>query len=87
MKNILMISSILMFAMSSNLYAMKTNCEKVPEGLELAKSLENKMYNQSEVLMQTFQLEVKNYRETCDSSQDMFEQTQISILIEMNWLI
>ena len=80
MKIRLVVSTILAFIFTSNLYAMHSKCEEVPEGIELAKSLEDKMYNQAEVLMKTFKLEVKNYRNNCDHSQDMFEQTQISIL-------
>lgn len=79
MKKGLIVSTILAFVVTANLYA-QTKCEEVPEGIELSKSLESKMYDQAEVLMETFKLEIENYRDNCDSSQDMFEQTEISIL-------
>lgn len=80
MKKKLLINTILALMLTSNLYAMPTECKEVPEGMELAQSLKNKMYDQSKSLMDTFKLKIKNYRDNCDNSQDMFEQTQISIL-------
>lgn len=80
MKKGILVGSILTCFVTSHLYASQNECSEVPDGAELAQSLENKMYDEAEALLQEFRSDIASYRINCDSSQDMFEQTQISIL-------
>lgn len=72
--------TILALTITSSLNATQENCTNAPEGIEVEKALKSKMYNEADTLLQKFKLEIKNYRINCNNSQDMFEQTQISIL-------
>lgn len=79
MKNRVITNIILALIVTTNIHAMQTECKEVPESIALAQSLENKMYDEAEALMQIFKTKINHYRKNCNNSQDMFEQTQISI--------
>ncbi len=65
------------FGLSSLTYA---DCAKVPDGAGLNKALEAKMYDKAQLLLEKFKLDIKSYLDTCDKSEAMLEQTQLTIL-------
>ncbi len=56
-------------------------CTKVPEGTQITKAIEAKDAATATSLLDAFKNDIKKYRETCDQSKEMLEQTNVEILM------
>jgi hypothetical protein len=77
MKKKLIESMVILFGVSSVLYA---NCENLPSGLMFEDAVKTKNIDKAETVLEKYKLNIKAYLKSCDKSEAMFEQMEISKL-------
>jgi len=70
------IAAILLFSIPAF-----SDCAKVPEGDAIGEAIKAKNVDKSTTLLTAFNAEVKSYLAECNQSKEMFEQTNVSILM------
>jgi len=71
---------IYIIVMSLLFTVLWADCNQVPSGISVKQAIEIKSYDKAKSLLETFKTNVKKYLETCDKSEAMFEQTNMTIL-------
>jgi len=61
---------------SVSLYA---ECETMPEGIELANTIEAQDTNKAKTLLVAYKKDIETYLKSCNNSQDKFEETSVMI--------
>lgn len=59
--------------------ALHADCNNMPVGMELAKSIEAHDIDKAKTLLVTYKEDVKKYLDACDKSKEKFEETSVMI--------